>query len=150
MTDGLKILVGKIVAAQGLKGEVRVQTFTENPSDFINLNIISDGLDGKKIKFVRALPGSDVIILRVDGIDNRDGAESLRGTELFVNRSDLPALKDDEYYQADLIGMKFYENTVIAVQNFGAGDILELDNGEMVSFTFVKVDMAKREITYKD
>jgi len=216
MSSISKILVGKIVAPQGLRGEVRVQTFTENPSDFAKLDIVVGSVCLKptvvkgdlgtrsphhplQIKFVRAVPNSDVIIARVDGIEDRRGAEFLRGTELYIERDTLPPLPSGEYYQADLIGMtvflprerggeetlehsdlgfrsgeKEYSQphpsvssslnsqetlsrpacgagfpTVAAVHNFGAGDILELDNGEMVSFMGAEVDMAKRIITIK-
>ncbi|MCL1786322.1 MAG: ribosome maturation factor RimM [Alphaproteobacteria bacterium] len=137
-----KILVGKIVAAQGLGGEIRVQTFTESPDDFRDLKFADHDL-----KFVRALPNSSVVIMKADGVDNRTAAEKLRGTELFIDRAALPPAGAGEYYIADLIGMAVGENTVAAVHNFGAGDILELDNGDMVSFANAKVDMEKREIT---
>ncbi len=130
------ILVGKIVAPQGLRGEVRVQTYTENPTDFKDFKNIA-GVNG--FKFVRALPGSAVIIAKVAGVDERNGAEALRGTELFVRRGDLPDLAAGEFYHDDLIGMSVGDNKVVAVHNFGAGDILELDNGEMVSISSVTI-----------
>jgi 16S rRNA processing protein RimM len=146
MSEMQQILVGKIVGAQGLRGEVRVQTFTENPSDFMELKIKNPEL---KIKFVRALPSSDVVILKVDGVDDRAAAEQLRGTELFVARDALPRLPAGEFYYADLIGLRVGENTVAAVHNFGAGDILELDNGEMLSFAGAEVDLENRKISYE-
>ena len=81
MNNNNKILVGKIVAPQGIRGEFRVQTYTESPLDFRDLRFtISD------LRFVRVVPNSDVIIMRMDGINDRNGAESLRGTELFIDR----------------------------------------------------------------
>jgi len=158
MSSANQIIVGKIVAAQGLRGEVRVQTYTQNPADFATLKVKNEKLKDKEIKFVRTIPSSDVVIMKISGIDDRDAAESLRGTELFIDRGTLPALAPGEYYQTDLIGMKVIaplgglsresatEGVVVAVQNYGAGDILELDNGEMVSFIGAKVDLEKREI----
>lgn len=143
MTDVQKILVGKIVAAQGLRGEVRVQTYTESPADLANLKI--DDLD---LKFIRAA-GRDVAICKIANINDRNAAESLRGTELFINRESLPQLPDGQFYHTDLIGMLVGENRVVDIQNFGAGDILELDNGEMISFANAKVDLERREITIK-
>lgn len=157
------ILVGKIVAAQGLRGEVRVQTYTENPTDFQKLDVGAHicALDnGRKyaplrIKFIRAIPNSDVIIAHVDNINDRTAAESLRGTELYVNRDTLPALAANEYYQTDLIGMSVVganvnsPSKVVAIHNFGAGDILELDNGDMVSFIGATVDMENKTIKVK-
>ncbi|MCL2537984.1 MAG: ribosome maturation factor RimM [Alphaproteobacteria bacterium] len=143
MSENNKILVGKIVGAQGLHGEVRVQTYTQNPTDFQNLKI-----ENQNLKFIRALPSSSVIIAKIDGINDRNAAESLRNTELFINRDDLPQLANDEYYATDLIGMRVGANTVVAVQNYGAGDILELSNGEMVSFAGAKVDLVNNKITF--
>ena len=87
----------------------------------------------------------------MEGIDNRTDAENLRGTELFINRADLPALKKGEHYITDLIGMKLITNDkrrVVYVHNFGAGDILELDNGDMIGFNGAVVDYEKKEIKY--
>jgi 16S rRNA processing protein RimM len=143
--DSRKILVGKIVAPQGLRGEVRVQTYTGLASDFRDLEI-----KNLKMRFVRAA-GRGAIIAKVDGIDDRTSAESLRGTGLFIERSSLPPLPPGEYYQADLIGMRVSLNGLIAgkvdtVHNFGAGDILELESGEMISFQGADVDMESKII----
>lgn len=151
MNTNKRILVGKIVAPQGIRGEVRVQTFTAKPSDFGTIGVFGDNLPQKSFHFVRALPNTNVIIARIDGTDNRNAAEILRGTELFVNRDDLPPTQDGEYYQADLVGMPVIRNNVeigriVCFQNFGAGDIMELDNGDMVSFKGAKVDMESKVI----
>jgi len=139
-----KILVGKIVGAQGLRGEVRVHTYTESPSDFRDLKFANIDL-----KFVRALPNSPIIITRVNGVNDRNAAEALRGKELFIDRDALPALPDGEFYYADLIGMKVGDNKVVDIHNFGAGDILELDNGEMVPFNGAKVDFGNKTISFE-
>lgn len=146
-----KILVGKIVAPQGIRGDVRVQTFSESPMDFQKFKVQSAKFKETDFKFVRAVPNSSVIIAHIAGFDDRNAAETLRGTELYIDRDTLPDLKSDEYYQADLIGFSVIRDgekigTVAGFQNFGAGDIIELDNGDYVSFIGVKVDMTKREI----
>ena len=151
MNTNKRILVGKIVAPHGIRGEVRVQTFTAKPSDFGTIGVFGDNIPQKSFHFVRALPNTNVIIARIDGTDNRNAAEILRGTELFVNRDDLPPTQDGEYYQADLVGMPVIRNNVeigriVCFQNFGAGDIMELDNGDMVSFKGAKVDMESKVI----
>lgn len=140
-----KILVGKIVAPQGIRGEVRIQTYSDAPSDFKKFKIISDKFASDDFKFVRAVPNSTVIIAKIRGVDDRNAAEMLRGTQLFIGRGDLPELKENEYYQTDLIGMNVNQRgniigRVSCVQNYGAGDILELENGDMVSFVGAKVD----------
>ncbi|MBO5833455.1 MAG: 16S rRNA processing protein RimM [Alphaproteobacteria bacterium] len=140
-----KILVGKIVAPQGIRGEVRIQTYSDAPSDFKKFKIISDKFVSDDFKFVRTVPNSTVIIAKIRGVDDRNTAEMLRGTQLFIGRGDLPELKENEYYQTDLIGMSVNQRgniigRVSCVQNYGAGDILELENGDMVSFVGAKVD----------
>lgn len=150
-----KILVGKIVAPQGIRGEVRVQTFTARPDDFRKLEIISDRFAPADFSFVRLLnPTSNVIIARVRGVNDRNAAETLRNTELFISRDALPAAAAGEYYQADLIGFNVVRDgkkigVVDGFQNFGAGDIIELDNGDMVSFIGADVDMNEKTIQVK-
>lgn len=149
-----KILVGKIVAPQGIRGEVRVQTYTAVPTDLRDLSVFCSRFGAGAFHFVRAIPVSSVIVARIDGIDNRNDAELLRGTELFINRDELPALADGEYYQADLIGMHVIRDgteigIVDDIQNYGGGDILELDNGEMVAFRGADVDLIKKIITVR-
>lgn len=155
MTDNAKILVGKIVAAQGIRGDVRVQTFTASPLDFKSIKIICDKFSANDFKFVRLLnPTSSVIVAHINGINDRTAAEKLRGTELFISRDTLPEPEKGEYYQADLIGFTVVRNgdkigTVTGFQNFGAGDIIELENGDMVSFIGANVDMQMKTIYVK-
>jgi 16S rRNA processing protein RimM len=151
MNTDKHILVGKIVAPQGIRGEVRVQTFTEKPSDFKDLAVFGINIAPDALHFVRTLPNTNVIIARIDGISDRNMAETLRGTELFVNRADLPKIKPNEYYQADLIGMAVVRDGteighVACFQNFGAGDIIEMDNGDMVAFRGATVDFENKII----
>ena len=151
MTDLKRILVGKIVAPQGIRGEVRVQTFSQNPSDFKTLCVFSNVFAIGDFKFVRAVPNSTVVIGKITGVDDRNKAETLRGTELYIERDTLPDLKEDEFYQADLIGFDVVRHgekigVVDCFQNYGAGDIIELDNGNMVSFIGADVDMQNKII----
>lgn len=151
MTDSKRILVGKIVAPQGIRGEVRVQSFAENPRDFQKFSVQSAKFNDGDFAFVRVVPNSNVVIAKIRGVDNRNVAETLRGTELFIARDALPQLENGEYYQADLIGFDVVCNeqkigAVVCFQNYGAGDIIELDNGDMVSFVGANVDMDARKI----
>ena len=146
-----KILVGKIVAPQGVRGEVRVQTYSDTPMDFQKFKDQSTKFTEGDFKFVRAVPNSSVIIAKIRGFDDRNAAETLRGTELFIGRDDLPKLNENEYYQTDLIGLSVNQRgniigRVACIQNFGAGDILELENGDMVSFIGATVDFDDRVI----
>lgn len=151
MMELKQILVGKIVAPQGIRGEVRVQTFTDTPADFQKLNVKSSKFNDGDFKFVRTVPNSTVIIAKVNGINDRNAAETLRGTELYIERDALPDLKENEYYQADLIGFDVVRNgkkigIVDCFQNYGAGDIIELDNGDMISFIGANVDIQNKVI----
>lgn len=153
MKDSIKILVGRIVAPQGIRGEFRVQSFSESPQDFESFKIVCDKCKSEDFHFVRVLK-QNVVIAKIDGIDDRNAVEALRGTELFVLREDLPELKLGEYYQSDLIGFDVIRDnvkigTVDGFQNFGAGDIVEMDNGEMVSFVGAEVDFVKKVVNVK-
>jgi len=130
-----------------MNGEIRIQVFAENLTDIESF--LPD------YHFVRPAK-NDVAIYRANHIKNRTDAENARGTELFINRSALPQLPAGEHYITDLIGMKVLASNpsptpspirVAAVHNFGAGDILELDNGEMLAFAGAKVDYEKRVIS---
>lgn len=146
-----QILVGKIVASQGIRGDVRVQTFSEQPTDFQKFKVQCVKFKEDDFKFIRAVPNSTVIIAHIAGFDDRNAAETLRGTELFIDRSTLPETENGEYYQADLIGFSVLRDgkkigTVSGFQNFGAGDIIELDNGDYVSFIGADVDITNKTI----
>lgn len=154
MNDNKNILVGKIVAPQGIRGEVRVQTFTANTTDLKELTVFGNNIASDAFHFVRALPNTNVIIARIDGVTDRNTAETLRGTELFIARDSLPATKPGEYYQADLVGMTVVRGETVlgrvaCFQNFGAGDIIELENGDMVSFRGAEVEFNNNIIKVK-
>ncbi len=151
MIESKKILVGKIVAPQGIRGEVRVQSFAQNPMDFKTFQISSSRFEVGDFAFVRAVPNSNVIIAKIRGVNDRNVAETLRGTELYIMRDALPTLQSDEYYQADLIGFDVVRDnkklgTVLCFQNYGAGDIVEMANGDMVSFVGANVDLVNKII----
>ena len=137
-----------------MRGDVRVQTYTATPSDFRSLKIISNKFSTDDFHFIRELPNSSVIIAHIRGFDDRTAAEVLRGTELFIERDSLPKLQDGEYYQTDLIGFVVIRDgkkigIVDGFQNYGAGDIIELDNGDMVSFVGAEVDLDTKKIVIK-
>ena len=151
MNTNDKILVGKIVAPQGVRGDVRIQTYSDSPMDFQKFKVQSSKFKEEGFKFIRAVPNSTVIIAHINGFDDRNAAETLRGTELFISRDSLPELQQNEYYQTDLIGFDVVRNntkigTVAGFQNFGAGDIIELDNGEYVSFIGADVDIENKTV----
>ncbi len=121
-----------IGAAHGIKGELRVKTFTGDPEAIGGYGPLF-AEDGRTFEVVSVRPQGDVVVVRFKGVPDRNAAEKLTGTALFVDRSALPEeLEDDEFYHADLVGLTAQDadgavlGKVKAVQNYGGGDILEL------------------------
>lgn len=127
-----RVLLGRITGAQGLRGEVRVTTFTEAPENIAAYGPLTAG-DGRifQIEHLRPVKGA-IVAARLAGIADRTAAEALRGVELYVSRDCLPAPEEGEWYYDDLIGLAAVSpegaeiGEVIAVQNYGAGDLLEI------------------------
>lgn len=143
-----RVCIGAIAGARGLKGEVRIKSFTANPDDVAAYGPVStdDGATSYRINVTAHAKG--LVIARLDGIADRDAAEALKGARLYVPKDVLPATGDGDYYHADLVGLRAETEdgeplgTVKAVHNFGAGDILEIaggggedKDGLMVTFT---------------
>jgi 16S rRNA processing protein RimM len=137
------VLLGRIGAAQGLRGEVRIATFTESPE---NIAVYGPLVDTKGRSFtIEALrPLKDALVVaRLAGVNDRSAAEALSGVELYVEKARLPEPDADEWYYDDLIGLKAIApdgaqiGEIAAVQNFGAGDLLELRLAENRRTVFV-------------
>jgi len=136
--------VAQIGAAHGLKGEVRLRSFTGDPQAFAQYGALQseDGARWLEVETLRA--AKDDFVVRFSGIADRDAAEALRNVRLFVAREKLPAPDDGEFYHADLIGLRVVSpagetlGDVIGVHNFGAGDIVEvkLTDGETAMLAF--------------
>jgi 16S rRNA processing protein RimM len=127
-----RICVAQIGGAHGLRGEVKLKSFTADPmavSDYGPLTT-EDGSASFEIEAVR--PAKDHLIARFRGVGDRDTAERLANVRLFVPRERLPPLAADEFYHTDLIGLSAVTadgseiGTVVAIHDFGAGDIVEL------------------------
>ncbi|MCZ7593896.1 MAG: ribosome maturation factor RimM [Hyphomicrobium sp.] len=127
-----RILLGRILAAHGIRGDVVIDSYTGNPEDIAAYGPLAteDGSRQFDISVVRATPKG--VIARVAGVADRNGAEALKGTALYALRTQLPTTGEGEYYYADLVGLRAEDTngerigTVVAVQNYGAGDLLEL------------------------
>lgn len=140
------VLFGAIIGAHGLKGEVKVKTFTHSPETFGAYGPLHTE-DGRSFTVTHARSNKpDEAIVRFAEIADRNAAESLKGTELFVSRGVLPAVKDEEFYHADLIGLRAEDQegrvlgTVTALHNFGASDVIEIarDDGDTVMLPFTR------------
>jgi 16S rRNA processing protein RimM len=154
------VLVGKFGAAHGIKGEVRLQSFTGDPAAVGRYGPLRD-VNGRQFILIALRPlKGDLFVARVEGIKDRTAAEALVNVELFVNRAALPPPEEDEFYLADLIGLDARDRagerlgTILNVLNFGGGDILEVvpeGGGETWLLPFTKevvpeIDLARREV----
>ena len=130
------ILLAVIGAAQGLKGEVRVKSYCQTPEGFAGYGALYDK-NGRTFEVLDTRVAKEVVVTRFKGINDRTAAEALTGTQLFVERAllDNQVVAEDEFLHADLIGLRVVDGegnehgNVIAVLNFGAGDILEVSQG---------------------
>jgi 16S rRNA processing protein RimM len=153
------VCVAQIGAAHGVRGEVRLHSFTEEPASVVEYGLL-DSEDGRRFQIANARPAKDALIVRFEGVNDRNAAEALRNIKLYVPRARLGETGEDEFFHADLIGMTAVDRngaamgTVSAVHNFGAGDLLEItqpDGGEPLLLPFTKacvprVDVAGRAV----
>nr|WP_041755992.1 ribosome maturation factor RimM [Bradyrhizobium sp. ORS 278] len=126
------ICVARIGAAHGVRGEVRLWTFTEDPLAVLHYGPLTTKDGSRSFEVTKAREAKDHLVASFKGITDRNAAERLNGVELYVPRDRLPETDDDEYYHADLIGLAAETTAgaplgrVLAIHNFGAGDIIEI------------------------
>jgi 16S rRNA processing protein RimM len=134
MAGVTRLLMGRIGAAHGIRGEVRITSFTEEPLAIARYGTLSTDRPGLVVDIAAArLAGPGVVVARIRGVSDRNAAEALNGVELYADRAALPeAADEDEFYSADLVGLeaRLTDGTVIgtvsAVPNYGAGDLIEV------------------------
>jgi 16S rRNA processing protein RimM len=143
------VLLGRFGAPHGVRGEIRLQSFTGDPLAIGSYGPLTDrsGERSFTLLSLRA-QGKDMLVVRVDGVGDRSAAAALTGVELYVARDSLPPPEDEEeFYLADLVGLRAETaageeiGRVVAVRNFGAGDILEVvpeGGGETLLFPFTR------------
>jgi 16S rRNA processing protein RimM len=131
-TDNDHVLVGEIGAPQGLKGEVRLRSYTKEPRAIADYGPLQDETGARSFEIETVRGTLRALVARIKGVNTRDAAAALTGTKLYLPRSRLPAREADEWYYADLIGLAVVDEkgapfgTVVAIHNFGAGDIVEI------------------------
>lgn len=155
-----RILIGEIATAHGIKGFVKVRSFADDETLLEHQPLFTDEEADKTItiKLKNALKGDWVA--EVIGVADRNEAERLRGTKLYINREDLPAAEHGEYYIEDLKGLKVVDGhgkeigTLLSVENFGASDLLDIKPPSGASFylpftdqTVTSIDMDAGTIT---
>jgi 16S rRNA processing protein RimM len=126
------IYVARIGVAHGVRGQVKLWTFTEDPLSVTRYGPLTTKDGARQFEVTQARQARGYLVATLNGITTRNEAERLNGVELYVARDKLPAIADDEYYHADLIGLAAVTvageplGRVVAVHNFGAGDIIEI------------------------
>ena len=131
-TQADRICVGAVVGAHGIKGTLRVRSFTENPEDLTAYGPATDEAGERVFKLSVEGRAKNDFLVRVAGVSDRDTALALKGTRFYVPRAALPEPEEGEYYHGDLIGLRVEDGdgnalgSVRGVHNFGAGDVLEI------------------------
>ena len=158
---GQRILLGAIAGAYGVRGEVRVKSFCDRPEDIAAYGPL-ETQDGATLRILTLGPvAKGGVAARLEGVDGRDAAEALKGTQLFAPRAALPEAGEDEFYHADLIGLVAVDpagrmlGRVRGVADYGAGDLLDIapeGGGESVVVPFTRdvvpeIDMAGGRVT---
>jgi 16S rRNA processing protein RimM len=152
------VCVAVVATPHGLRGMLKLRCFTERPEDVAAYGPVFDH-NGRRFELEVIGPAPGGVLARAQGIGDRNAAEALRGTELFVPRSALPELAPDEFYHSDLEGMEALcpdgsrFGVVRGVANFGAGDLIEVvaEDGRRVSLPFTReivpsIDLERRRL----
>jgi len=129
--DEHRITLAAVAGAHGIQGEVRLKLFTDSAESLAHhARLLVGGVERRLLKVRGDHKGA---VARFEGVDDRTAAEGLRGSLVEIDRAALPSLEDGEYYHADLVGIACVDGdgqalgTVVAVENFGAGDLLEVE-----------------------
>ena len=156
MNSSNTFLLGVIVKAQGIKGEVKVKPYTDRPDVLCRLKYVL--IEDKKLRVEQSRNDKTMGYLKLEGIEDRDAAETLRGKEIYVDKKDAPKLPEGRHYIDDLIGCSVYDDknktlgTLTAVMQNGANDvyIIKNENGEILvpvlKSVIKKIDISKKEI----
>jgi len=127
-----QICIARIGAAHGVRGAVKLWTFTDDPLAVLQYGALGTRDGSRWFEIATAREAKGHLVATLKGVATREDAERLNGVELYIARDRLPATGDDEYYHADLIGLAAVDaageplGRVIAIHNFGAGDIIEI------------------------
>lgn len=146
MTEDKRICIGAIVGVHGIKGEVKVKSFTEPDTNVDKYGVVENKSGNQKFELKVVGHSKELLRVKIKGINDRTAAEALIGNGFYINREVLPELEDeDEFYEADLIGLEVRQDnqvigTVAGLYNFGAGEIIEIKlkltgKLEMIPFT---------------
>jgi 16S rRNA processing protein RimM len=139
--NGGRVLLGVVAAPHGVRGLVRIRSYTEDPMAVASYGPLSDEAGKKKYRVEALSAAKGAVLARIEGVADRTAAEALRGLRLYVERSALPAAGEREWYEADLVGLPAVGKDgrnwgkVVAFHEFGAGPVMEVSAGLMLPFT---------------
>ena len=128
---GKRVALAAVAGAHGIKGELRLKLFSDSVESLAHHTRLYVG--GRELALKDIKDGGKTAIARFEGISDRSAAEALRGSLVEIDRDELPPLEEDEYYHTDLVGLPCVDESgeelgiVVAVENFGAGDLLEIE-----------------------
>ena len=128
----MRILLGRIAAAHGTRGEVVIETYTEPPENICAYGPLTDETGARAFEIDLQRVTARGVVVRLMGVADRSAAEALRGVNLYVRRDRLPPPAAEEFYYADLVGLATVNaeggaiGEIVAVHNYGAGDLLEV------------------------
>ena len=140
MASTRKICVGQFAGAHGVRGLVKLRSFTAEPEAIFKYAPLTDKDGEREFKIANKSASKDLFIVEVEGIDNKEAADQLRGDRLYIPRTTLPKTGKNEYYEADLMGLKAVDEkgedygTVLGVFDYGAGIFLEIGTSKKDSF----------------
>jgi 16S rRNA processing protein RimM len=135
-SNDARVCLGQIGAAHGVRGEVRLRSFTADPAAIADYGPLETD-DGRVFEIETMRPAKEHFVARLSGIRDRDAASALANAKLYVPRERLPkTMEPDEFYHADLLGLAVVDRsgntlgTVVGIHNFGAGDLIEVRSGK--------------------
>jgi len=152
-----RVCIAQIGAAHGVRGEVRLRAFTQDPLNVTRYGALESEDRTRRFEIESARPAKDMLVVRLKGVSDRNAAEALNNLRLYVAREKLPKPEADEFYHADLVGLTAQKRNgamvgiVKAIHNFGAGDLLEIEpaSGATIMVPFNEVTVPVVDIAGK-
>ena len=149
------IEIGSFVGVHGIKGEVKLKSFTEIPENIFSFKeiFIESSKDPIKLKFVRKF--KQIFVCKIENVETRSDAENFRGLKLFISRKSLPKITHDEFYHYDLLNFEVYNlnkecfGEVISLEDFGAGLLAEVKRNDKTFYLPIGKSFLQK-IDYKD
>ena len=155
--SGARVCLGVITGAHGVRGLVRIKSFTEMPEDLTAYGALTDEAGTRRYAVTVTGKAKGALLARIAGVENREAAQALRGTRLMVERVALPEIEDPEtFYYADLVGLAVEDSAgkplgrVKAVMNHGAGDLLEIEPAPDIGKATLLVPFTKAAVPLVD